>query len=233
LRGAQEVVERDALVGGWWKSYAVEEWPLRKVRCSVEPSLWHRLERPNLRYRFYRIDSPFSSHVTMVSVAGEDDEGWVFSVGSACRETRAASWKKSLLEAIQGRHCVRKLQQQEPQTPVPTTFFQHALYYARQPELLATTILEQSQQFKGDADQHTHESLTDLQAKLGPLRPILFRNITPPILPDESPPWIVLRVLIPGLQPLHGDHRLPFLGGPLWNARLLAVWAAMPPHPFA
>jgi hypothetical protein len=46
-------------------------------------------------------------------------------------------------------------------------------------------------------------------------------------------PWRVVRVIVPGLQPLHGDHRLPFLGGPLWNARPITDWREMPPHPFA
>jgi hypothetical protein len=41
-----------------------------------------------------------------------------------------------------------------------------------------------------------------------------------------------MRVIVPELQPLHGDHRMPFLGGPLWN-RPLAAWTTIPPHPFA
>ena len=47
-----------------------------------------------------------------------------------------------------------------------------------------------------------------------------------------SYPTAILRVLVPGLQPLHADHRVPFLGGPLWRPRGLAEWAAIPPHPF-
>jgi hypothetical protein len=38
--------------------------------------------------------------------------------------------------------------------------------------------------------------------------------------------------VVPGLQPLHGDHRFPHLGGRLWSPHGLADWAAMPPHPF-
>jgi len=43
---------------------------------------------------------------------------------------------------------------------------------------------------------------------------------------------MVLKVVVPGLQPMHGDHLLPFLGGPLWAPRRLADWQTMPPHPF-
>ena len=60
-----------------------------------------RFLRPNLTYRFYRIDSPFSAHVTLVTLSGEDREGWCFSVGSACREARGPSWRKAVLEAVQ------------------------------------------------------------------------------------------------------------------------------------
>src|SRR5262249_27328951 len=58
LRGAQEVIERDALVGGWWGSYPVEEWPPDAVRALLGETVWRRVDRPNLRYRFYHIRSP-------------------------------------------------------------------------------------------------------------------------------------------------------------------------------
>ena len=39
--------------------------------------------------------------------------------------------------------------------------------------------------------------------------------------------WHVLRVMVPGLQPLHGNHLLPHLGGPLWAPRGWKEWSAM------
>jgi len=238
LRGVQEVIERDALVGGWWGAYPVEEWPAETVRGLLGEIVWHRVDRPNLCYRFYHVRSPFSSHVTMVSVSGLDEEGWVFSVGSACRETFRESWRKSLAEAIQGRHCVRRLLAQwtaagRPPLLVPTTFLEHALFYTLHPERLPVTALERVGQPTSDLSSDRTESLTELRAKLGDSRLVLFRNLTPPGLAAQHPEWLVLRVVIPGLQPLHGDHRLPFLGGPLWRPRLCSSWASVPPHPFA
>lgn len=238
LRGVQEVIERDALVGGWWGSYPLEEWPADAVFNLLGAEVWQRVERPNLRYRFYRIRSPVSSHVTMISLSGPDEEGWLFSVGSACRETRRASWLKSLLEAIQGRHCVRRLlgrwqQAGRPPLRVPTTFLDHALFYAVHRERLSETVLEHAGQPMPDPDGDCIEQLPDLREKLGDGRPILFRNLTPPGLAAQLPEWLVLRVVVPGLQPLHGDHRLPFLGGPLWQPRSCTDWLTLPPHPFA
>jgi hypothetical protein len=61
-------------------------------------------------------------------------------------------------------------------------------------------------------------------------RHVLFRLLTPPAAAAES--WMVLRVLVPGLQPLHGHHGYPFLGGRLWSPRGIGEYASVPPHPF-
>jgi ribosomal protein S12 methylthiotransferase accessory factor len=238
LRGAQEVIERDALVGGWWGRYPVEEWPGEAVLALAGDSLWERLNRPNLTYRFYRIRTPYSSHVTMVSVSGVDTEGWVFCVSSACRETRRESWLKSLLEAVQGRHCVRRLlaravRDGPPPVEVPTTFFEHALYYSLRRDRIRDTVLEHAGATALENVDPDPERIGVLRVRLGPEQPILFRNLTPPGLAPEVPGHVVLRVVIPGLQPLHGDHRLPFLGGPLWGQRLVKDWSTISPHPFA
>jgi ribosomal protein S12 methylthiotransferase accessory factor len=234
LRGLQEVIERDALVGAWWGRYALEEHDTEKVFAALGDGLPARLRRPNLRYRCYRIASPFSSHVTLVTVEGEDGEGYCFSAGSACRETRAASWRKAFLEVVQGRHYVRYLKSTlaasgSPEWP-PTDFAGHAVYYSLHPEELARTPLVQACGPSAEGEE-TVEGWADLAERLGPARPVLFRHLTPP-LAAEGLGWVVLRVLVPGLQPLHGHHGYPSLGGPLWSPRGLADWWSVPPHPF-
>jgi ribosomal protein S12 methylthiotransferase accessory factor len=238
LRGAEEVIERDAIVGGWWGSYPLEQWPAETVRPMVGETHWNRVDRPGLSYRFYRIRTPYSNHVTMISLSGLDREGWVFCVGSACRETLKDSWLKSLLEVVQGRHCVRRLlarwiEAGRPEAGTPTTFFDHALFYSLNREHLRETVLEHPQPPEPNPGGYQREGLAELCERLGPDRPILFRNLTPPGLGEGLPERFVFRVLVPGLQQLHGDHRLPFLGGPLWAPRSYADWASIPPHPFA
>jgi ribosomal protein S12 methylthiotransferase accessory factor len=236
LRGVQEIIERDAVLGAWWGSYPLEEWPAADVLDTLDPSIPPRILRPNLRYRFYRARSPFSAHVTLVTLEGEDGDGYAFRMGTACRETRRASWLKSILEAVQGIAYLRYLKTR-PRTretgphDVPADFHDHALYYSLHPERLAQTVLASAAPAAGRQEGAT-ESLAILKERLGPGRPVLFRNLTPPGIAAELRDWYVLRVLVPGLQPLHPDHRLPFLGGPLWRPRGLAEWADMPPHPF-
>ena len=240
LRGLQEAIERDALVGASWGRYPLEEADADAIFAALGPAYASRLRRPNLRYRFYRVRTPFSGHVTVVTLEGDDRAGYCFSVGAACRETRAASWLKSLLEAVQGRHYVRylKVQPRRPgsQPDVPASFADHAVFYSLHPDRLRETALGRAatatEGLGTDADAAGAEGVAELAARLGPGRPVLFRNLTPPGLAMERMDWRVVRVMVPGLQPLHGHHLLPFLGGPLWAPRTWQDWADMPPHPF-
>jgi ribosomal protein S12 methylthiotransferase accessory factor len=232
LRGLQEVIERDALVGAWWGRYALEEHDAREVFAGLGGDLAARLRRPNLRYRCYRVASPFSSHVTLVTLEGPDREGPCFSAGSACRETRAASWRKAFLEVAQGRQYVRYLKAATVAAEgPPANFAGHAVYYSLHPEELARTPLEHPSGASA-AGEGRVEGWPDLAERLGADRPVLFRHLTAPPLAAEGLGWVVLRVLVPGLQPLHGHHGYPFLGGPLWAPRGLADWQTVPPHPF-
>ncbi len=236
LRGLQEVIERDAVVGAWWDRYPLEEWDVRIVLDGLGAELAERVRRPNLRYRCYRVVSPFSAHATIVTLEGDDREGYCFSIGSACRETRRESWKKSLLEAIQGRHYVRYLRTEYAGDPARCDklldFADHAVYYSLHPERLAETVLHRPRRAKPDPEEATTEDGTALIGPLGESRPVLFRNVTPPMIAQEVGDWYVLKVLVPGLQPLHGNARFPHLGGPLWAPRGLADWERLPPHPF-
>lgn len=212
-----EAIERDAIVGAWWGSYPLVELDDPEIEAL-------RLARRNLRYRWYRVVTPRAAHVTIVTVEGEDREGYVFSIGSACRLDRRASLAKAALEAVQGRHYVRYLLSTTSDVDPPTSFAEHAAYYSRHPKRLAETCLAHAAR---TTDEAPDESLRSIIARLPPTA---FRHATPPALVDAG--YVVMRVIVPALQPLHGDHRLPFLGGPLWN-RPLADWHTMPPHPFA
>jgi ribosomal protein S12 methylthiotransferase accessory factor len=218
-----ELVERDALVGAWWGRYPLHE----LATHALPPELAERIARPNLRWRWFRIVTPLSPHVTLATLEGEDREGYVFSIGSACRGDRGSSLEKATLEAVQGRHYVRHLLATLP-VPVaddlPASFAEHAAYYSRHRAALARTCLASAERRDDDAPP---ETFAQLVARVPPLA---FRLATPPALVDRG--HVVVRVIAPELQPLHGDHRLPFLGGPLWD-RPIAAWADMPPHPFA
>lgn len=238
LRGLQEVLERDAVVGAWWGNYGVEEWPEALIWKSF-PDESRQMRRPNLAYRFFRIQSPYSHYVTMVSLSGLDQEGFCFSVGTACRETLSASWMKSLLEAIQGRYYARFLKTMNlmtrghPQEVID--FPHHAVYYSLYPDKLSQTLFQKLMQPPSKTLKlDSLETLEILTQRLGPHRPVLFRNMTSPSIAQLFPEWYVLRVVVPGLQPLYGNENFPLLGGSLWQGKTLQEYLkTIPPHPFA
>jgi hypothetical protein len=166
-------------------------------------------------------------------VVGADGLGFCFCVGSACRQTRRESWLKAVLEAVQGRHYVRYLRREHPRrSGPPLDFADHAVYYSLHPERLPDTVLSRAAPAHPGLEDETVEDCAALVGRLGPDRPVLFRNVTPPAVAQEVGDWHVLKVLVPGLQPLHGDSRYPHLGGPLWAPRRAADWDTLPPHPF-
>src|SRR5262249_11483403 len=196
LRGLQEVLERDAVVGAWWGSYRVEEWPAQEIFDILDPEKRQRLVRPNLRYRGYRVGSPYSDHVTVVTLEGEDREGYCFSAGSACRGTRAASWEKALLEAVHGRQYVRYLKAElgalRPGGP-PSSFAEHAVYYSLFPKRWRGTALAAAPARPvGAAGGAAYEGFAALAERLGGEWPVLFRCMTPPGLAQEGLDWYAL-----------------------------------------
>ena len=233
LRGLQEVIERDAIVGAWWERYGLEEHePERAFRLCGE-AIAHQAQRPNIVYRFYRVQTPFSAHVVIVTALSHDGSGLSFSTGAACRGSRAEAWQKALLECIQGRHYVRYLREQGLGTSSePVDFAQHALYYTVYPDALARTPFARAR--PAPAHEETRiETLAELLERLGPKHPVLARSMTPPAVATAGDGWYVLKVLCVGLQPLHGNHGLAHLGSPLWAPRGLSDWRQTLPHPFA
>src|SRR5439155_979810 len=76
------------------------------------------------------------------------------------------------------------------------------------------------------------EGLAVLCERLRNSSPVLVRNLTSPMLAGKGLDWRVVKVTVPGLQPLHADDRFAHLGGQLWLPRALEEWSEAPPHPF-
>ncbi len=246
LRGAQEVIERDALMGAWWGRYPIEEWESSRILGLFPQEQQHKIIRPNLTYHFYRIHSPYSSHVCVAILTAETRSGFCLSVGSACREQRDTAWKKATLEAIQGLFYVRylKTEIQANQRSFDKhchNFADHAVYYSLFPEEWKDTPFAHgakavsegasaSVNFSQGAGRVEAETVASLKDRLGQDHPILFRNVTPlEVIPRG---YYVLKVVIPGLQPMHGNDHFPHLGGPLFLPRTTNDFALLKPHPF-
>lgn len=238
LRGLQECIERDAITGAWWRHYRLIELPTETVLQKInERTPRIQFERPNLRYRFYKVETPFSTNVSIATLQGEDMEGPLFSIGSACREDLVSSLDKSLLEAIQGRLYVRVLRERLTKSSLvnkpPQNFAEHALFYSLNYNDLDRTVLTCPETSDLHFDNPIEaETLPILADRLGASKPILWRLVGHPWVKDMGKEAIVVRVVVPGLQPLHGQHTLPHLGGAVWGTRNLQDYGLIPPHPF-
>jgi hypothetical protein len=141
---------------------------------------------------------------------------------------------KATLEAVQGRHYVRHLRRQRGtevlRRPLET-FADHAVYYSLHPEELDRTALKRARRASKDTS-YPDENIDALCERLPKTHPVLVRNLTPPMLVGQGLDWRVVKVIVPGLQPLHGDERFAHLGGQLWLPRGLGEWSEAPPHPF-
>jgi ribosomal protein S12 methylthiotransferase accessory factor YcaO len=174
--------------------------------------------------------------VTVVTVEGDDIDGFLFSVGSACRENLSDSFKKALLEALQGRLYVRSLRERgisRPLSKLPESFAEHALYYSlNRSELKKSALATPEKRVQEISKESGSEDIAALMAALGSERRVLWRVVSHPWVHQGERPGIVVRVLVPGLQPLHGHHGFPHLGGSFWKGRSVKEYLRIGPHPF-
>jgi len=148
----------------------------------------------------------------------------LFCVGSASHLDARQALLKSLIEASQGRAYLRYEHVRDPNWHCKddfsniSSFDDHARVYTNRPELLShldfcTTIENNS------GVMRPNESTSDPESDLRKVLSILDKRGFDVLVVDLTTPDVrelglhVVRVLIPGLQPLHGDHCYPFLGG--------------------
>src|SRR6185295_1330603 len=133
---------------------------------------------------------------------------------------------KSLVEAAHGRPYVRFIISSRPNWEYRSDFssvnnFQdHASFYTRVPQhhdaLDFITKSKPVKKLSEVPDLSTGSVLGDIEVYLKLLArhglDVIVKDLTTPDVEDVG--LKVVRVLIPGLQQLHGDHRYPYLGCP-------------------
>jgi ribosomal protein S12 methylthiotransferase accessory factor len=222
-KGLCEVIERDAFTIRW-----LNHLPCLQVditRSSELRELYRsRLARPGLEFLLFdfSLDLPISVFVS-VTMDYRYDPVLIAAGGAAALDpTRAA--QKALLEAAQTREWAKILRRQidagiaDAPSRVPKNFEEHVALYACQdmtPELRflvsegSHVTLQDAVTYKGPERPETARQLLSWIEHLG-MRVFVVDLTTPDV--RQSGYWVV-KVLVPTLHPLHGDHRYPFLGG--------------------
>jgi ribosomal protein S12 methylthiotransferase accessory factor len=247
LTGLHEVIERDAFTISWLQRH------LRARILVDEPALAELMrehyyaDRSSVRISIFDVTLDLPIFCAFVIMERPTESGPAMLVGSAARLNPQDAIKKSLLEAGQEISYVRYLRQEmadwHPADDFSnvTTFDEHFMLYNKRPELIDGAFAfcrENVEQSRASRlrNQSTSRPLGDVTRMVELLgekgHEVIVVDITTPDIRDID--LHVVRVIVPGLVPLHGDHRFPFFGVP----RLQTITGLTPaelnpfPHPF-
>lgn len=213
LRGTQELIERDALMGTW-----LHQLPGREV--EFEPAASDVTDLGGW-LRAYDLTQQWSPHpvAAVVGVVPLDGESR-FSMGLACRRSWCDAVAKAEHECLQGTVFAGYEARAHPEfgSLAPddvVDFDRHAVYYTARPERIADLPLLQSGRGVAPLEPDPMSVTDELRSLVRRLAAagidVLARELTTIDLRQVG--LRVVRVLAPSLTPIHHDHRLPFLGG--------------------
>lgn len=218
LRGLLEVIERDALAIAWLKRAAV--WEL----CDVPGELLAPFSPGAIDYRVFDLTSDAGAYVYLALSAGPSDYGRLITVGAAAGIDPAAVLTKALLENAQGRLALMAMRRDEPDW-APAEDFSNVMSFHDHARVLTcrADLLDElgflgargRRRFPPGAARRFETAAEALAWCVGRLAElgleVLVKDLT---TCDVAPLGLrVVRVLVPGMQPLHGAHGLALLGG--------------------
>lgn len=246
LSGLYEVIERDAFALSWL---------FQRARCRVrvdDGELAARLAtafatgRADVSLELFDLSCDLPVPALLAVLRRPAEFGPAFCVGAAARLNARDAVRKALLELGQGLPYLRVLRaESKGWTPREdfsnvSSFDHHLMLYNMRPDMAATALefyrsapeeplsrLAQSAtgRLKGDI-----ERCLELLAGAG--HEVIVVDLTTPDLQEAG--FTVVRVLVPGLVPLHGDHGLPYLGaGRLREAPWRLGWVERTRDPLA
>lgn len=253
LGGLLEVLERDALALAWLGRVPLPQVDPRSLMAEGSASqLVRNLDQMRFRWTVLEATTAFRVPTFVALVEGHSPVGSIVSCGSACHPEPLRAMTKALVEAVHCRLFVKSLCRETPNWDCGrgfanvTNFADHARLYSSHPEHRRALEFWWNAQERPIAEPFAIES-GSAESRLADIVGRLVRQGAEPFAFDLTSPDIgslglhVARVVIPGLQPLHGNHHWPHLGGSRLR-RLRQVFCAdarQPwrwnswPHPFA
>lgn len=225
LTGLYEVVERDAYASCWLHRkvgprIVVDDAELQKMLNER-----YYADHPSVDLRIFDItlDIPIPSVFAFMRRPAEF--GPALCVSSVTRLNKKDLIRKTLREVGQGLPYVRFLMPQlKDWEPSPdhtdlTSFDHHCMLYNKRPDLVDGALafcyeMKEEVPLSQIPDRSTGRVKGDIEVCLDLLRQrgleVIVTEITTPDIRDVG--LRVVRVMIPGLVPLHGNHNFPYLG---------------------
>jgi ribosomal protein S12 methylthiotransferase accessory factor len=225
LAAVLEIVERDAFTICW-----LSKRPGRKIIVDddeLKGFLRQRFhfDHPKVEISIHDItlDVPIASLFCVIKRPSE--LGPAVCVGSTSRLDAKQALRKCFLEAGQGipyfRYLLSQLKDWVPSEDYMnlTSFDHHCVFYLKRPDLVpeAFAFLDEvdgTVPLSSIPDRSTGRVLSDVQRCVELLKSagleVIVVEITTPDIREIG--FRVVRVLIPGMVPLHGVYKFPFLG---------------------
>jgi ribosomal protein S12 methylthiotransferase accessory factor len=225
LSGLLEVVERDAFTLAWLhrqpgRRIDIDEAELQRV---LAVHLW--ADRPSVDVKFFDLTTDLDIPVIFLVMRRPAEFGLAACLGCASRLSPRHAAGKCLQEIGQNFPVIRNLLASEkgwqPASDFSNlnTFDYHFLTYLKRPELVPQAFAfydrcEERMPLSQLIDRSTGRVLTDIERCVVCLRhagyEVLVADITTSDVAEAG--FSVVRVIVPGLMPLHSDHLRPFLG---------------------
>lgn len=224
LMGIYECVERDAFTIMWLNKLSMPVVDMHTARSAVGRVFLDKFASANMKFCVCDITSDLGIPTFYTLALGNSAVGPLACIGSATRLDAEDAIKKTLVECAQSRPYLRYVLRNERNWTCGDNFSNvrsfddHARLYSSMPELMPKLqfVDEKPTRALTEVPNCSSGSVTkDIEICLAKLADkgldVVVVDLTTRDVAGVG--FRVVRVIIPGLQPLHGDHRRRFLGG--------------------
>jgi len=224
LLGLYECIERDAFTIMWLNALPMPVVDMRPGDSNVVRLFWDKFAPEGIEYYVCNISSDIGVPTFYTLAIGASTEGTLACVGSATRLDGEAAIQKTLVECAQGRPYLRYVMRKERNWSCGDdfrniqSFDDHGRLYSSMPELIPNLLFVKDgkpQSISEVENLSTGSALGDIETCVGKLAQNGFDVLAVDLTTRDvaSVGFRVVRVLVPGLQPLQGDHNFRFLAG--------------------
>ena len=223
LRGALEIIERDAFMIMWLNQLSLPVVPAQAMYGTHAElnGLLNACAQYRLEVNFVQLLTDAPAHVVCAVVKDESDEGPPITIGMKAGRTFAECAEGALLEALRARTNARSRQKTQPLDPniKPSDISQtqRVAYWAQKGRHAKLAFLTEGKRivpptdmpWESDNDDDLLQRIVSWCSESG----YEIASVSLSSSKRNPLPWHVEMVVIPELQPMHQDERRPCIGG--------------------
>lgn len=224
LGGIYEVVERDAIANMWLNRLSLPTINLLSGSIFFNDTMKNKIAIDNAENKLIDITTDIGIPVVFCIKLFKSAKGMAAACGAASRLATEEAALKAAIEASQGAKWIQYLHLEDWMWGYKDDFsditeFKHHIKFYSLPENLHRLEFIYKNDRNKDLSSMPNYDTKNRKDNLDKCLEMLERKGFDVIVVDVTSSdiqdigFIVLKVLIPALQPLNGDHNYPFLGG--------------------